>query len=280
MYSPAVPCCSQCSAPRPPGTSSHQLWDLICSHSRQQKESPSEVLAPGHCPHAEGEGHHQPWFSEKSKNNRDESKGMRHASGTSFVLFCFVVFIYLFSQGSSTEMQGMCYASARNIKPVHCVCHTKSTGTAWGLAAHWAPGTTNCCAGEGCLLWKFLCGEALCVGRAERAEGNGRECFQKYPRVFEISSTAEMQCSVLRLPNDWCRTALNGSCAHPVFIALQTDLGISILQSYIVRVHLGKMQAGTSRELQRYLSNPGVQHREKTEPCTRPCLKIPGLGAV
>lgn len=196
------------------------------------------------------------------------------------LLFCFVVFIYLFSQGSSTEMQGMCYASARNIKPVHCVCHTKSPGTAWGLAAHWAPGTTNCCAGEGRLLWRLLCGEALCVGRAERAEGNGRECFQKHPRVFEISSTAEMQCSVLSLPNDWCRTALNGSCVHPAFIALQTDLGTLILQSYIVRVLLGKMQAGTLRELQRYLSNPGVQHREKAESCTRPCLKIPGLGAV
>lgn len=154
--SPAAPYCSQCSAPRSHGTTSHQAWGLFHPHCQQHKCLHLR-WSLGHCPSAEREIHPQNHFSrlssEESKNNQVEPRGTMHAFEISF-LYKGCVWVYRDAGESCT----MCYSCARTIKPALCVGRTKSSRTAWSLAACWAPGTNDCCAGKGQrLLWKLLC---------------------------------------------------------------------------------------------------------------------------
>lgn len=151
MHSPAVPYCSQCSAPRSHGTTSHQAWGLFrpccqkhkCLHLRWSLQATVPMQRRKYIPKPSLAG----CLQRRARISSEE--------------WCMLLKSGFFARGvywDAGESCTMYYSSARTLKPALCVWRTKSSGTARGLAAYWAPGTNNCCAGKGqCLLWKFLC---------------------------------------------------------------------------------------------------------------------------
>ena len=131
-HSPAVPYCSQCSAPRSHGTTSRQAWGLFHSHCQQHKCLHLRWSLWATVPVQRGRYIPKPSLAGCLQRRARLTRMSPEERCTLWKSVFFTRGLYRDAGESFT----MCYSSARTITPSLCVCRTKSSSTAQGLAAY------------------------------------------------------------------------------------------------------------------------------------------------